>query len=209
MGNLMVKLIEDIEEIPNIIYHGTNSDAVMSIKENIDLNFNPKRRPDFSKGFYTTANYKQAKEWAEFKANDNFSKDDLAGVIISFEVDIARLSELNSLFFTEVNEEWAEFIIANRSRKSPSPGLLHNRDAKFDIIYGPMADGKRIAKLIRKYENGEYSSIKEFLDEIRGVKYPFPIDHQISFHSEMAKSCLKMRGVDYIDDTEIIKSTVS
>lgn len=196
-GNLMTKLISNIFEIPDIIYHGTDISSVPSIEREINLHHNPRRRPDFSTGFYTTANYKQAKDWAEFKGA--FSDNSICGSVVSFQVDREKLNTLNSLFFLEVDEHWARFILANRSKKFPNEETLHNRDAKFDLVYGPLADGNKISNLIRNYEKGYYKSIESFIEDVKCVKYPFPKDHQISFHTEIAKSCLTMRGVDIID----------
>lgn len=195
----MTKLFNTISDIPDILYHGTDISSVPSIERGIDLHCNQNRRSDFSTGFYTTANYKQAKQWAEFKGD--FSDNSHCGSVVIFHVDKEKLKELETLFFLQVDEDWAKFILANRTNKFPKEEMLHNRDAKYDLVYGPLADGN-IGNSIKKYEKGDYKSISDFVKDITGFKFPFPKDHQVSFHSEYAKSCLTMKGVDIIDTVD-------
>ena len=55
------------------------------------------------------------------------------------------MSELKSLLFTEPSKEWAEFVMANRTRK----GFTHD----YDIVYGPVANDKVYAAFAL-YEGG-------------------------------------------------------
>ena len=80
-----------------IIYHGSNV-GVTEPK----LNFS-RRTLDFWKGFYTTENYEQAKDWA-IKKSLKFGN---IPIVSKFEIDI---TELKIKEFSEIDKEWLDFI---------------------------------------------------------------------------------------------------
>ena len=106
-----------------ILYHGTNMDF-----ETIDLS---KCLPhkDFGKGFYLTSIRKDALG----RAKDKCRKEG-GGVptVLSFQWD-ENVTGLNVKRFEKMDEEWADFIVSNRSRQ-------RKQKHSFDIVIGPVAD---------------------------------------------------------------------
>ncbi len=73
-----------------------------------------------------------------------------APIVTVFEFDEAAAMADESLAvkrFTKPNEEWALFVMANRSRKGRHPVRAYN------IVIGPVADDT-IAMLFRNFEDG-------------------------------------------------------
>ncbi len=107
-----------------ILYHGTNISFDI-----IDLN---KCMPhkDFGRGFYLT----ESKNRAYKRALDKCDKENVGEpVVLSFEFDERQLSALQVKRFEGTNEEWLEFILNNRSKKSKKYHI-------YDIVIGPVAD---------------------------------------------------------------------
>ena len=147
-----------------ILYHGSN----MKI-EQIDLS---KCRPykDFGQGFYLT----QIKEQAEQMARRTATIYGGEPIVSEFEFDESALTELSVKQFDEPNEEWALFVLANRSKENQQP--THS----FDIVIGPVADDT-IATLFRNFNDG----IIDLPMLVGGLKYK-KISSQYFFHSVAA-----------------------
>lgn len=96
------------------LYHGSN----IVIKQ-IDLS---KCRPykDFGQGFYLTA----IKEQAEQMARRTSAIYGGEPVVTAFEFDETALSTLSVKTFEDPSEEWALFVLANRSRKTCSRHMV-------------------------------------------------------------------------------------
>ena len=73
----------------------------------------PNRKLDYGDGFYTTTSEKQAQEWVERRM---FEQHANAGYINIYEFDDKTLQNLKSLLFTVPSKEWAEFVMANRTK---------------------------------------------------------------------------------------------
>ena len=93
------------------LYHGSNI-----IIEQIDLS---KCKPykDFGQGFYLT----EIKEQAEQMAKRTSAIYGREAVVTEFEFNETALKTLSVKTFEEPNEEWALFVMANRSRKNIQP----------------------------------------------------------------------------------------
>lgn len=102
------------------LYHGSNM-----VIERIDLS---KCKPykDFGQGFYLTEIKEQAEQMAK-RASAIYGGEPTVTV---FEFDEAALRTLSVKTFEEPNEEWALFVMANRSRHNMQP--IHN----FDVVIG-------------------------------------------------------------------------
>ena len=155
-----------------ILYHGSNVPIDV-----IDLS---KSRPgkDFGKGFYLSADEKQAIEMAESKVAF------LGGepIVTSFEFDESILSSnvLKIKMFDSYTEEWAHFVYDNRENFTDKP--IHD----YDIIYGPIAND-RVGAQIRNYKNGNIN-----LDELMNrIKYLKGITFQYYFGTEAAINTLR------------------
>ena len=90
--------------------------------------------------------------------------------------------KLNCKVFTEMTEEWLDFIVACRSGKSH----------KYDIVEGPMADDT-IYNYVQNYMDGKISRAAFW--ELAKFKYP---THQISFHTVSALDTLKFIGSEVV-----------
>lgn len=146
------------------LYHGSNI-----IIEQIDLS---KCRPykDFGQGFYLTA----IKEQAEQMARRTSAIYGGEPIVMEFEFDESALSFLSVKMFKDPSEEWALFVMANRSRKNVQP--THD----FDIVIGPVADDT-IATLFRNFDDG----IIDLPMLVQGLKYK-KVSSQYLFHSAEA-----------------------
>lgn len=137
-----------------ILYHGSNVTI-----EKIDLS---KSRPgkDFGKGFYLSANERQAIEMAESKVAFLGGKP----IVTAFEFDESLISSktLNIKFFDGYTEEWARFVYKNRENFSDIP--IHH----YDIVYGPIADDK-VGAQIRNFKNGSID-LDELINRIKFLK---------------------------------------
>lgn len=128
-------------------YHGTNLSSAFDIwLHGIDLN---KSLPnlDFGKGFYVTDSKEKAIERAYKKTND-FNKryhcnEDPYLVELYIEDDIWK--EINAKFFRPREKDWFYFVINNRMELSYLKQhniYNHNKDNKYDMVFGEIADGK-------------------------------------------------------------------
>lgn len=92
-------------------------------------------------------------------------------VVTEFEFDETALNVLSVKTFEEPSEEWALFVMANRSRNHLQP--THG----FDIVIGPVADDT-IATLFRNFDDG----IIDLPMLVNGLKYK-KVSSQYLFHS--------------------------
>lgn len=97
---------------------------------------------DFGQGFYLT----EIKEQAEQTARRTSAIYGGEPVVTEFEFDEAALNTLSVKIYQEPCEEWALFVMANRSRNNVQP--TH----RFDIVVGPVADDT-IATLFRNFDD--------------------------------------------------------
>lgn len=146
------------------LYHGSNM-----VIEQIDLS---KCKPykDFGQGFYLT----EIKEQAEQMARRTSAIYGGEPVVTEFEFDETALNTLSVKIYQEPCEEWALFVMANRSRNNAQP--TH----RFDIVIGPVADDT-IATLFRNFDDG----IIDLQMLVNGLKYKKVLS-QYLFHSAEA-----------------------
>ena len=140
------------------LYHGSNM-----VIERIDLS---KCKPykDFGQGFYLT----EIKEQAEQMAKRTSAIYGGEPTVTVFEFDEAALRILSVKTFEEPNEEWALFVMANRSRHNMQP--THNFDAT----------------LFRNFDDG----IIDLQMLVKGLKYK-KVSSQYLFHSAEAIKYLR------------------
>ncbi len=161
------------------LYHGSNI-----VIDSINLAM---CRPykDFGQGFYLTDLEEQAEKMATrvSKIYGGFP------VVNIYEIDddFRELSDLRIKDFgAHTTEEWAKFIMNNRNRTfTDEKSLLCNRDNKYDIVIGPVADDN-MALLFRQYEN----EIIDFSTLLKGMIYR-KTSSQYSFHTEKSIKLLR------------------
>ena len=107
--------------------------------------------------------------------------------IYEIDDDFRELSDLRIKDFgAHTTEEWAKFIMNNRNRTfTDEKSLLCNRDNKYDIVIGPVADDN-MALLFRQYEN----EIIDFSTLLKGMIYR-KTSSQYSFHTEKSIKLLR------------------
>lgn len=154
-----------------ICYHG--SDVIVDNPQILE----PQRPLDFSGGFYVTTSEKQARGWAIKVAYRNNS---CCKYINRYEFDFDNaMKNLKIIQFKIANEEWLDFICANRSGKPTG---------EYDIVIGPVADDK-VYRVVVEYENGDIDkglALKKLKTE--------ELCDQILFHTEAA-----LKYLNFID----------
>lgn len=148
-----------------ILYHGSTVDI-----ERIDLQ-KSKPNKDFGRAFYLSANYDQALEMAQFKAE--FAE--LPPVVNVYRFDEKLLSEFKYKRFETYTEEWAHFVYNHRTE--PKGRTLHD----YDVVFGPIANDT-IGAQITRFKQG-YISFEQFLQRIQ---YPKGITFQYAFCTQRA-----------------------
>ena len=163
------------------LYHGTDA-----FFERPDLS---KCRPfkDFGRGFYLTPDISVAKRMAERCAE----RSDWQGApkyVYVYDFDDSDLDGFNIRRFAPVvDEAFAMFVMANRQARSRAAD--HNRDNRYDVVAGPIADDK-MGVLFRRFEDGEIT-LEYLMNELRFKK----LSMQYSFHTSRGLSKLTLKEV--------------
>ena len=157
------------------IYHGS-----LEVVEHPKI-LHPNRKLDYGEGFYTTTSEKQAREWVERRMIENHST---CGYVNMYEFDDGMLPEFKSLIFSEPDEDWAEFVMANRTKN----GFSHD----YDIVYGPVAND-RVYLQFGLYEAGAIS-VETLIRELK----TYNLVDQYLFHTERSLEALCFIGTTKI-----------
>ena len=155
------------------LYHGSN------MKIGTPDLAHSKPFKDFGRGFYLSADRKQAMDIAIQKVKQ---MQDGSSEVTEFLFDekVMQSGELKTLIFPDYSEEWAQFVLANRNKNVSHP--VHD----YDIVYGPIAnDG--VTFQLRRYEGGVIS-LPRLVEEL---KYSKGITFQYFFGTELALQQLK------------------
>ena len=150
------------------LYHGS-----LEIIENPAI-LEPNRTMDYGKGFYTTTSKEQADKWVIRKLT---SANKTKGFTNIYSFDENSLSSLKVLRFETANEEWLDFVMANRTNKD----FFHD----FDIVFGPVAND-RVYAAFALYEDGMIDK-QSLIKELKAFK----LADQILFHTEKALEYIK------------------
>lgn len=154
---------------PQILYHGSKE-----IVEFPEIRI-PKYHKDFYYGFYCTVYPEQAIRWA--------TRFNGQGYLNEYEYKLDH--DLKVKIFSEMTEEWLDFIVSCRM------GNSHD----YDIVEGPMADDT-IFNYVQNFTDGKIS--REAFWALARFKKP---THQISFHTARALATLKfLRGSEVRDE---------
>ena len=146
------------------------------------------RTLDFGYGFYTTTNKEQAVIFAK-KVMER--RESQRCFVTTYEVPpIAELqATLKVLSFPEANEEWLDFVFANRN------GTY--RGAGYDIIFGPVANDT-IYRTFVAYEEGIYTK----MEAIARLKVKKLYD-QMTFATQKSLTFLKYTGqIEFSQEAE-------
>ena len=158
------------------VYHGSYTRI-----DTIDLS-KSKPQKDFGRGFYVTKFRHHADRWASIIGEKNNTE----GYVTEFEYVESNFIEniCKIKRFSDYNEEWLDFIVMNRDKKSPEPA--HD----YDIVEGPVANDK-VQNTLRFYLKRKISKEK-FLE-------------MLTFHEDTHHICFctlnSMQAIERIDDT--------
>lgn len=134
------------------LHHGTNIDfGEIQLSKCLPYK-------DFGRGFYLTP----SKRRARLRALDKIDKEHQGvPVIISYDFDEDELDNMKVLRFDTCTEQWLDFILKNRNRKTYKP---HD----YDVVIGPVADDG-VINSISLYES-KVINRSELLKRIEGKK---------------------------------------
>lgn len=154
------------------LYHGSNVRI-----EKIDL-YRGRVGKDFGRGFYLSSDRQQAAVMAQTAVE---REGNGVPFLNCFDFDDSCLTNgsLRVKIFEGYSQEWAEFIIANRSNR------IDKQVHDYDIVYGPIADD-RVGLQLRRFQN-MYISLNQLVEELQYV-YP---TFQYFFGTEQSLEYLK------------------
>lgn len=134
------------------LHHGTNIDfGEIQLSKCLPYK-------DFGRGFYLTP----SKRRARLRALDKIDKEHYGvPIIISYDFDEAELDNMKVLRFDTCTEQWLDFILKNRNRKTYKP---HD----YDVVIGPVADDG-VINSISLFES-KVINRSELLKRIEGKK---------------------------------------
>lgn len=135
---------------------------------------------DFGQGFYVTALKEQAEKYAM-----RFLKAGQKAYLNVYELDDDWQNGCCSKVFESYNEEWLDFVIANRNG---------NAEKQYDAVEGGIADDK-VFETVDLYIEG----LIDKKEALRRLVYEKP-NHQICFNSQNVID----RFIEY-KETKIIK----
>lgn len=116
-----------------ILYHGSTQEIAHP-----DIAFS-RNRLDFGRGFYTTPLKQQAIDWA-----NRFKRLGKNAILSCYQFDEGRFETSNTKEFHSYNEEWLDFILANRLDKPVTD---------YDMVIGGIANDKVFNTLELLLEN--------------------------------------------------------
>ena len=152
------------------LYHG--STMLVSVPE---IRKSP-HTLDFGTGFYTTTSFEQARKWAVNKTR----KEGTGHAIVSvFNIpdDFLDSTDFHILDFKKADEQWLDFVIANRT--------IPNFSFDYDIVKGAVAND-RVYASINAFESG-FMDKPTLLLELKTWVY---VD-QVLFHTDRALELLQ------------------
>jgi len=151
------------------LYHG-------SYLEVINPKILEKHRPlDFGGGFYLTSSEKQASDWAKLVTLRRRNAE--APVLNIYDFQEENMNSLEVLHFELADEDWLEFVVANRK------GIPLSK--QYDLIIGAVADDATLP-VINDYMDGK-------LDKSEALKRLLPqkLTDQYNFVTQKALNLLE------------------
>lgn len=147
---------------PIILYHGTNT-----IVRNPEVRISGYNK-DFGFGFYCTRLERQARRWAISKRMPHIV------CVYEYRPD----DSLNVKIFSEMSDEWLDFVAACR----------HGESHSYDIVEGPMADDE-VWDYVEDFLSGRIT--REAFWALARFKHP---THQIIFCTDKALQTIKFES---------------
>lgn len=156
------------------LYHGSNVTI-----DHIDLS-KSKKGKDFGRGFYLGDDREQALGMAVRAAKRAMQGRPVVNAYSFDDTILSVETELRIKIFDDYSEEWADFVLKNRSNNSDIPAH------PYDIVIGPIANDT-VGVQLRRYIMG-YISVEKLIEEL---KYKGNRSMQYFFGTERAIKLLK------------------
>lgn len=156
------------------LYHGS-----LEIVDSPEIR-KPNRTLDYGAGFYLTSSVEQAEAWVKRKLGNNIPH----GYVNIYDYDSSREGQFNVLSFSSPNEDWLDFVMANRMQRD----YQHN----YDIVKGPVAND-RVYASFALYEAGLIDK-QELIHELRAYK----LVNQILIHTANALCCIHWKKAEEV-----------
>ena len=155
-----------------ILYHGSN----IEVKE--PRLIRTQRNLDFGRGFYTTSDLEQARQWAA--RTTRIRNGGLAQISV-YEFNDDALDSLRVLTFPSANIEWLRFVAQHRRG-------THIAE-EYDIVVGPVANDQTM-RTINDYIRGRFPE-----DVAIRLLRPERLKDQHVFKTEAALRTLRFKEV--------------
>lgn len=152
------------------LYHGS-----LEIVKSPEIR-EPNRTLDYGAGFYLTSSSEQAEAWVRRK----IKKEILRGYVNIYDYDDSYELSLKTLKFAKPDEEWLDFVMANRMNKD----FKHD----YDVVIGPVAND-RVYASFALYEAGLIDK-QTLIQELKS----YTLVNQILIHTENALSSIRWKG---------------
>jgi hypothetical protein len=132
---------------PLVVYHGCDDVSANAIVTGVVDLAHCKTFTDFGKGFHTTTNLRQAKNWANVRCRVLAAQARRAKVyppttfiasIVQFTIDRAQLSALADLCFVWENAYPSDYWDLISLCRTP-PQQWHHGNNYYDVVYGPVS----------------------------------------------------------------------
>lgn len=162
------------------LYHGSNTPI-----DKIDLSL-CRPNKDFGCGFYLSPD----KSAAEKMAHRTVKRFGGVPYVMTYEFEEDEISLIRKKRFEVPSVEWAMFVMANRKQHSDASD--HNRDNRYEIVIGPIANDD-LALLFRQFSRGLLSVemlMREMQFKVLTIQY--------SFHTPEAVAALKPLEVERV-----------
>ena len=156
------------------LYHGS-----LEIVDSPEIR-KPNRTLDYGAGFYLTSSIEQAEAWVKRKLGESHTQ----GYVNIYDYDESMEDKFNTLSFSSANEDWLDFVMANRMQRD----YQHN----YDIVKGPVAND-RVYASFALYEAGLVDK-QELIHELRAYK----LVNQILIHTANALSCIHWKNAEEV-----------
>ena len=134
-------------------YHGTTS-AFFDGFEHVSASKSRTNR-DFGNGFYLTPSKLQAVNWAKRKSSitNSAALDVLVRpMVVTCWLSLSTIASIFSILRLgpSISPEYLDYLVFNRIERGQSGSF-----DRYDLVYGLIADGRKLDDTIKKYQRGD------------------------------------------------------
>ena len=179
--------------LPERVYHGTTDKYLPELLKNLIDPTKWRTNRDFGKGFYTTIDLTQAKDWAEKALSKSI--DRVYPVVLQMRFN--SYSAIKHRIYLGPSLEWAEYVLKNR--------IDNVSDDEIMVVTGPLADNDT-GEIVKQYLQSEGNGIQWFYNQITHDEQEnrlsgLQLGNQIAFiDPDAARSILELDGYWIYED---------